>query len=98
MLLDSCYVVIYLDSYLMIKAMKADAAKSNAIRMVALNNVFSRPRLVWNMEVVPPSPPPSAPPTSDPDRCNKIAPISKTERTICAQGRIFKMSSIWMRL
>ena len=65
-------------------------AKSMPRTIVDTKRSFSKPRRVWNAELMSP-PPPSAPPFAAPDCWRRIAAMRRTEMVICAYGRMPEM-------
>ena len=72
--------------------MSADMANRIPRIIVAQNNVFSNPRLVWKPELKLSAP--KAPPSDAPVRCKRMAIISSTESTICTNGREYWRKAI----
>ena len=58
--------------------------KSREMTIVALNNIFSPPRLVLYPK---PESAPKAPPRPAPRCCSKILAVIKTARVICTYGK-----------
>lgn len=76
----------------MMKLIKAEIAKRQAITIVAIKRVFSKPLRSWCPTVNPSPPKPDPRPASD--RCRRMAPTRRMERITWTYGNAVSITVI----